>query len=488
MVKKLVQTDDSADRFSDIQARVKLGVPEDSAIAPPRGGSLTRYSQYASVRPGAYTGLMRELVQLLLGVGIVFHTTYERRWIKEDTENRAPIKQAVEPGDEEDDTLPDLPTSAFGLYGGDINEPVGVRVAYDYRSNRTHGLVRGAGTAYLVEISQRGVLFMKLPVDPVSEHEKGRARYAELYPEFDEQGDDGLSPLERYGGFPTGESFPGTTKKLEAAIRAGEVVRALDSEGVKAFYEKIPYTSALGWAFNRSGTRADNTCYEYEGDLMRGHHYSITLTPGAYEEPEPSPAAEQLIAALRLEGWEARKAKRLDGQVITRIMSSDDIEDAFDRAEAQAPFTATAALAPGRNGILYHPGRAVPRECYQFSGQPQIKLPEPLWPGCLSFDFSPLNKATRYDGRCDTPMVVMWDGDRLITINYFWEPPEEVEPPISGSTRGECQWEGEWEHYTYMAFTHLRGNFYTTDIDLRKELRLGFYHLITTTEIGRAHV
>lgn len=449
-------------RFTEQQARIKLAIPEDIAFAPLSDASGLLYSQHRGIRPGNYTGFMRAVVQLLLGVGKVTQDTYQRRMGQA-------VTQEVWEDAEDAGATDDLPASPFGLYGT-TPQLTEVKVLYDYRWNRTHGISWGAdGRAYVVEIGQRGVFAMPLALDPVSVDPRGRAQYLALYPELGEPDPTtGVSLFDRLGGFPLGHAFPSSPDALQRLVHAGEVVEILSAADMHPFYDKGFYGSGLGWAFHPRGHRADNTCCGFNSayGVQEGFHFAVTLRISDYQEPEgcgaitlPAGAPPDLV----------RKAARLTCEQAETVLNADDPLAALEELTVEAPFTATGQLREIKRGFLYHPGILIPDKCFLASGQPQFKVAEPLLGRLVSFDFRGVEKHPADPPDCDTPIFVCWRGETLTVLNYFWRPqtPGNTE---SFNTRGPCQFTGGWSSGTRTEGEIAAGNFYSSDFDPRTVL------------------
>jgi hypothetical protein len=509
VIRNLRITERTQERIPYDMARHKLAVQEHPIFTPITSGSDSNiYSQHRVLRSGFYTGAMRPLIQVLLGVGRVKSETYEERWVKANN-------KALLTGEDLGSGTEDM-RSAFGLFESkdkEEDELFKLQITYDYRWNRTHGISWGAdGKAYLVEIGQRGVLVRPLPVDPISTTKKGRERYEALYPElFDETGmeDHGGSFFDLFGGFPTGATMATGTEQLEDYVRAGEIVRALDASEMSEVYSKSPYSSAMGWAFHPRGREAHNTCYGYaENGVKEGYHYAVTIDISAVEDRPPEEGASAVIAQLGLSGVNARKALRMtsaQAQQILWIQDGEAAREAFDALTVTPDVRVNARLRVIKKGFLFYPGPLVPNVQPQpiygvvgismvaqpvgtssggngWTGHPQIKFAEPLLPGSplLSADFTAEGVSADKGPRCDTPVFVCFKGSSLTVVNYSWrfQPPgarEDID------TRQPCQFDGTWQsgHNTEGARTH--GNFYSNDVDWREDIFTEGGHLSTTT-------
>lgn len=485
VIRNLRITDKTVERFPADIARHKVAIQEHGMFAPLRNANDTNtYSQHASMKPGLYTGAMRPLVQVLLGLGRVKSETYEQRWVRQN--DKALLSR------EDLGTGGDTMLSPFGLFHEQNLEEgskFSAQVMYDYRWNRTHGISWGAdGKAYVVEIGQRGVLVMPLAVDPISTTEAGRARYEALFPELTDPAwmeVYGGSFLDRFGGFPTGSPPPLGTEQMDKWVRAGELVKALDSGALSEVYSKMPYSTAMGWAFHPSGREAHNTCYSYAPNgVKEGYHYAITVSIGAVEEREVEPSAEEVIAYLRLSGMDTRKARRMtdaQAQSILWITQPEAAKEAFDALTVTPDVQVTAHIRMQKKGFLYTPALFAPPTGNGWTAHPQIKFPEPLIGNpLLSADFTAEDVDADKAPRCDTPVFVFFRGGELVVVNYAWQ----YEKPGSReeiNTRQPCQYDGSWTsgHWAEGATTH--GNFYTSDVDWRESIHGGGGSMTTTT-------
>lgn len=206
------------------------------------------FSQYAKLRPSMYSGTMKQVVQLVMGLGRIGKPKM-----------RDPKKQE-----------PD------SKYIRDVGER-GVQVRFDWRFIRTHGITKASdGRLWLIEISQaRGVLAMPLPIFPTSDTTGFRNR-------AESRGDAAMeAALDALGCLPTGQAFPATGAALSDAIASGDILRLLPAADLADFYKCSAYSSSMGWAFNSAGTEAHNTAYYFGDDgFQRGVWYQINVSIG----------------------------------------------------------------------------------------------------------------------------------------------------------------------------------------------------------------
>ena len=229
------------------------------------------YSQYTKLRPSMYSGKMQKVVQAVMGLGRM-------------------------PGP----MLRDMQQQGVRSTYVDEIRANGVRVLYDYKHQRTHGItVASDGRLWLVEISiTRGVLAMPLPIYPDSDTQSFRAK-------FEARGDEDIvAVLDELGGFPTGESFPSDAATLNKRLARGDVLRLLHPDDLADFYSASPYSTALGWAFSPDGSEAHNTGYYYgEDGYQRGIWWQINLKIGAINPnwvPGEGPIAQATATPRRM--------------------------------------------------------------------------------------------------------------------------------------------------------------------------------------------
>lgn len=455
VLRRFTPTDRVSERHSDLMCRRRLGVLESPIFAATGGDPSIVYSEHAHVKPSCYSGAMRKVVQLLLGVGKVVTPTWEERWIEDNNKRKMDREIVVEEG-----SVPVYTTSAFGLYHESNQNTISeVQLRYDYRSFKTHGIsFDSTGVPWVVQISSRGLLVMPLYMDPVSLAYEGRQRYLDVNPELSEFFDE-------FGGFPLGVPFP-VGETLDAYIRAGEIVELISSGDIGAFYNKIPYSTATGWCFNSRGSEAHNTCYNYDGEgIGVGYHYAISINLSGETLPEWTQATGTMASLLGLSKiYEIKKARRMDdgtAEGIIEMIKDGDFEsakEAFDDAVVEATLGGTANISMARSGRLYHPAK--------FKYQPQIKFSEPAIGGLMSHDFGPLNKTDKLI-TCNTPMFVFFVDDAIEVINYFYDP-RKGKPRTYENTVQPCQLTGGWEIIEKDPNSYAYGNFYSSRWDWRE--------------------
>lgn len=440
-VRAFVATHRTAARYNNTDCRRRLAIDENPIFAPLENPLDLRFSEHAHVKPTHYSGAMRRVAQLLLGLGKILRPTAEEKWMSDFGE--PPL------------TLSSVP-STFGLY--DYPPYLTARLNFDYRAAKTHGVSFGSdGKPWVIEISTRGVHAMPLYMDAVSTTALGQARYRAVSPELDEF-------LDEFGGIPLGITVP-VLEDFDRYKRAGEVVELLSATEMRTFYNKVLYSSEHGWCFNNRGTEAHNTCWEWAlSGHKRGYHYSVQLSVGKETFAAWTPARARL-AGMMTKAYERNKCRRMTEDQAKALLYTyaNDAEagyKAFDELVVTPTLAASASLRLQKFGYLY--------SAAMFKAQPQIKFPEPLLGGLISFDFSPADRYTTPAVKCDTPMFVCFIQDALEVVNYAL-PLDSTFTPESYDTRQECQFVGGWQSYTAHTKGRLCGNFYSNRWDWRSE-------------------
>jgi len=146
----------------------------------------------------------------------------------------------------------------------------GIKVKYDYRWARCHGIASAVDnnsktTFWLIEISiAHGVLAMRLPLV------NGTAKFSTSIQDVLRE------TVTTFGGLPSGDTFP-KESDLAAAIASGKVLQLITPANMVNVHGKTPYSSAMGWSFNDTGSEAHNTCFKAEALNLTGYHYKIAI-------------------------------------------------------------------------------------------------------------------------------------------------------------------------------------------------------------------
>ncbi len=229
-------------------------------------------TQYLSARSSMWSGSMKKVVQVLLGLGRVpkAYFTSKNPYLK----------------------TPYMDSAVAN----------GVQVTYDYKFMRTHGITVGEdGRRWLVEISAaRGVIAMPLPMFDGTTTETFKMQCLNR---FDM---DMYTVVDELRGLPTGENFP-TGKEFTKKVDAGDILQLMSAKDLGEFYKLSGYSTSCGWAFNDSGTEAHNVGYYYPEDdvFQKGCWYQLNIRIGLYRAPNQrrkgEPCATSATASLRLQ-------------------------------------------------------------------------------------------------------------------------------------------------------------------------------------------
>jgi hypothetical protein len=497
--------------YEDSQEKLAVDLPHDFATLADYD-SERRYSIHHRVKSGLYTGYMRVLVQLMLGLGNIQTKTYEKRRIKLGDfkviapDGYAPIKEIAKKWG--------LYSSFYKLYSArkDGVAPK-VEVKFDYQFGKTHGLTKADdGQCYIIEIGMDGAYAWPLEIDPLSKTPAGRRRCELLYPEFFEIDSTGQMLFDYFGGFPSGKQFPKDREERQHLINAGEILELCDD--LSDFYSKSFFSSSQGWAFAQTAREAVNTVWYtnaqgYKVTSAYAFHWSIAGSKNELFEEETSRVVAIRNAMKQLgilkEPWYERKLLRIESEwgvaeyeptrnLYMNLMSAlyddqfgdvtdeerEDLLEEFHAIKVTPKFAYSGSLTEQQTGVVYSPARYNPPPPYCMSyyhhNHPQIKFPEPLLGIFLiTFNFQCTEDAKDPKPTlCDAPVWVGFFGDQKIQINYWWEDQTALREDYNKTTREECQFTGEWVETRYSGFPgNIQGNFYATDIDLRKQVEGG---------------
>jgi hypothetical protein len=484
---------DSSRLFSVEEASYKLGVPEDSSLAVPRGGSPHIYNQFATVEPGNYTGAMSHIVQLLLGVGNILDYDYEQRWINADPKRRAPITTHTVELDIITQEREADPGPATSFYTGQGNKRV--QITYDWRWNRTHGIMwgrtnRSRRQAMLVELGQRGVYVMPFPVDELSTRADVQAQYLRVYPGLDRYSpfEDGEKTLfEAIGGFPTGENIPGGTDKLERWIRAGYLLDG--NHTLPKFYEGSPMCVGFGWAFHPRGSRAINTMYIVNDKGQKvGYCYEVRLNiqEKAAAQQTRNTVTETVIGVLGLtDKVDKYKAARLPQGFAEALIESPDYAS-FDAFVVDPDWIVQVQEIKLREGFLEFPGiqctGGPAGPCGVIKRAPHFKFFEPILGRVEHFHFSTERNWGRIvpePSRSDGPIFATYVNGSPEILHMFHD--YTTPSTTTYNTRQPCQFVGSWTDGFSTEGGVIAGQFYTTSRDFRKPFSYGAGSILTTS-------
>ena len=431
-------------------------------------------TQYTKQRPTLYSGAMAEVIQIVGGYG-------KQPELLDDTDDleRKSFKIPVRYQEGVAEYLKDVRLPGYSGIAPEKGD-----FQYDYKFERTDGVAFDTEQKpWLIRVSPAGVFAMPLPIVPAT-------ATREFHDYISEVGDDEIQNiLDRFGAMPSGEGFPIESRDFEAWRRAGVIIKICDTAD---FYSNIPYFSACGWSFNKQGTRGINTCYNYDPEgIGEGYTYVLTLDLGAARERGWSRRVELTGREAQIIGNYMSLVTPSLGSSSTRdlailyklrtidldvIMARADVVainvqqeiNYWENYEAEPIAQLNGNVARIYTGKLFH--NAIPEL------QPQIKFPEIIAGGCVSFDFSPMGSRSRLIN-CDTIMFAAYIGDDLKVVKYFvdWrgyvkDIQSDFEPIMTV---------GSWEQIKTEGTSSIQGYFYITDFDFREI----FSPIVTTTKI-----
>lgn len=417
-------------------------------------------TQYSQQRPTWYSGAMAEVMQIVGGYG--------KLNLKDLPDKTYDQKQFNIPPEYIDQISEELYGVRLPGYSGIPS--IDGEFQYNYKFNQTHGVTfDSSNKPWLTRISSSGIYAMPLPLIP--------ATTTDAFREYIEHVGDQeiLNILDRFGGMPSGESFP-KGSEFESWRRAGVIIKVSDTND---FYSNIAYSMACGWSFNLSGTEGFNTCYNYDEDgVAVGKAYKLKLSFSnakdsgwlkavEVKEEYRTTISNYLSKLLALLGKDEKsnailyKLRRISQedlykQALTTSVTSVDV-DYWDNLELDP----IAVLSGNVNQV---------GQGYLFPSGAEIKFPSVELQGCISFDFSVLDKSkipSGYIARCDTIMYGYYIGDSLKVVKYFLDQRKytlDVENDFE-----ECMTVGSWTETVYEGQISVWGNFYTTDFDRRNE-------------------
>lgn len=428
-----------------------------------QGEAPIKYSQYVKLKPTMYSGMMRYVVQFLMGFGRQINDSI---YDKTKPKIHQPAPTPTPPGN---------PDANLSKYEKDVKDN-GRQIRFDWRWFRTHGITKASdGTLWIVEIgSARGVLAFRLPVNEFTRDPKFRQK-------LDKLGDEaGTFALDQLGAWPTGESIP--TTAVDSWKRAGLVLELAPVSDLSDFYSNGAFSAQMGWAFSPDGREAHNTCNGWDGDMQNAQHYAVDISIGAFREVDPPRQARTLKAKFRSladkDGYKGRypaviaKIDRLENRdcdsYVQRTDPADALFDDLDNLQLDPCASGSAHLSLVSRSPLYYPGK------YQI----MIKFPWPELGYLLSHDMRSSGPVA--DTRCDATLHVFWAQGQLKYVKYFRDPrpgPENVHT----DDFEECMYVGTWHSHDETGPRAISPQMYTSDFDARQELSGSTSDTVTTS-------
>jgi len=448
----------------DLQ-RFKIKYHRDFKYFEPEISGIYTFTQYAKQRPTWYSGAMSEVMQVVGGYG-------RQKFDELPEDNDIERARMIVPERYMAEIRTDLINVRLPGYTGFPDEKGQFRC--DYKFNKCHAVsFDSANKPWLLQIDRRGVYAMPLPLVPASTTEAFR-RYVQ------DMGDEELELLlDRFGGLPTGESFPEEAVGFEAWRRAGVIIKVCETGD---FHDHHAYYTASGWAFNSKGTEGFNTCWTTDGrGLKQGLAYKMKIQMAAAKNQgriplewafEDRKQAQEVDAYLsniyrQLTANKARelaikyKIRRHTIAEITSLMAqgSTDSVDYWDNLEMEPIAIHNGSVNRVGQGPVYWGLWMYPKS------MGRLKFPELSGKGCESF----VMISPDYRGpsvRCDTIVFGCYVDDALQVIKYFIDDREFHREEKSTFTQHMIV--GQWEKTVTTGASGLMGYFYTSSFDDRQ--------------------
>lgn len=443
--------------------RFKIKYSREFKYLEPEITGIFTFTQYHNQRPTWYSGAMAQVVQVVGGYG--------RQDLSKLPDNSLEQATMVLPDSYMREISTQLTNVRLPGYKG-VPDKKG-QFKYDYKFNKCHGVAfDDANEAWLIQISSSGVYAMPLPLVAATTTEAFKKYIQEV-------GDEELILLvDRFGGMPSGESFPENPQDFQAWRRAGVIIEVCSTS---EFYSGQAMYFASGWSFNSKGTEGFNTCYKEQANGLKtvfGYKLKLSLhstknrglLPLEWEFSSDAEKTqinnylaklyEQLTSNNHKELAIKYKIRRHTVAELISLSRNDKDIDYWDRLEMPPIANHNGNIAQVSQGYVYWPGK-VPQ------AQGGLKFPEFQGKGCESFDFT----APEYKGspvRCDTVVFGCYIDDKLQVIKYFYD--ERKFTKKEQSNFEEYMIVGEWEKKVTTGATGLLGNFYTSSFDDRKEV------------------
>lgn len=442
---------------------IRFVIPINSLVSEfePRLESQFISTQYVQQRPTWYSGAMAEIMQIVGGYGI------QPLNEQSDDLNQRLFKIPAEYLEKIADEL-----DGVRLPGYSGLPPSNGQFQFDYKFLHTNGVsFDESGSPWLLRISPSGVWAMPLPMIPVT--------CTDVFKEYVEEQKDTelLAILERFGGVPSGETFPEGTE-FEIWRRAGVISRVCT---LGEFYANQSYSDTFGWSLNTNGTEAINTCYtSNDRGISIGKTYLISLKMGIAENSGNLNKVEiigedallignyleALISLLDENSAIYRgimyKLRRVDKDfILSRVKPTIDENEVlfWDSLELEPIAQHSGHLVKIDEGFLYHSARP--------ENQPQFKVPNVFLGGCISFDFGAY-EVINDKPNCNTIMFACFEGNELKVVKYFadWRThKQEIDTNYENIMQV-----GSWYKKETTSPSQIAGHFYTTYLDMREDL------------------
>ncbi|WP_445286531.1 hypothetical protein [Variovorax atrisoli] len=443
--------------------RFRIDYQDRFAYFRPDYSGIYMFTQYVKHRPTWYSGAMAEVAQVVGGYG---------RQLLADLPDD-PIERARMRVPER--YMREIRREVAGLrlpgYTGFPDREGQFQYTYQHGEGNAVSF-DNSGKPWLLRVNARGVFAMPLPLVP--------ATTAAAFREYVEDVGDSelLKVLERFGGLPSGETFPEDEQDFEAWRRAGVFIKVCDCAD---FYTRQAFYAAGGWSFNSRGREGFNTCWDRDGaGLLRAHAYKMKLQLGAAANGGRLKASWQFSSddeTARAQGYLTRLFEQLrDGshraraiaykvrratasQILARVgVSNGSDKDYWDALELEPIAMHQGNVARVGTGPVYWPGKNP-------KSMGRLKFPELRGLGCESF----VMVSEDYAGpavKCDTIVFGCYVDDELQVVKYFYD--ERKLQEKEQSTFEKYMIVGQWEKTVTTGLSGLMGYFYTSSFDDRQ--------------------
>lgn len=415
------------------------------------------YTQYVQQRPTWYSGAMAEVMQIVGGYG-----RQDLDKLPDDKIERATfyIPLSFQQKIEEELKQVRLPG-----YSGLPNEDG--QFQYDYKFFQTNLVTFDKDNKpWLIKVDNSGVWSMPLPMVPASMTDAFRF-YIESIGDSEI-----LAILDRFGGMPSGETLP-VGNAFQAWRRAGVIIKVCDT---KDFYSHLPYSSAMGWSANTTGTELVNTCYEldFETGKITSRTYKIRLELGsAINQGWVKGRTNADIAASNQSMgyinrylqfiYEQIKDNNSKNLAIKYKINQTSLTDIGVRArrnydDKEIDYWHNLEITP----IATHKGNTAKIDEGIYFGGAGVKVPEPMLDGCVSL---PVPQAKDREGKKDTIVLAYYIDDSLKTVKIFAD--DRPQQHTVETNFEPYMYAGKWFKRELTGGAKILGSIYTTDIDDR---------------------
>lgn len=415
------------------------------------------YTQYAHQRPTWYSGAMAEVMQIVGGYGKQILSK-----LPDDPIERSAFRL---PSSYQHAVDKELASVRLPCYTGLPNEDGEFQCDYKFFNTNTISF-DSSNKPWLLRVDRSGVWAMPLPIITATATDSFRAY-------VDGMGDSEIiAILDRFGAMPSGETFPISTSAFQAWRRAGVIIKVCDT---KDFYKNLPYSSAMGWSANTTGTELVNTCYSiddvtgkitafaYKARLRLGaavnHGWIKARTGEALIDMGHINKYLQSIFELITENtptnlaikYKINRASLIDIGARARLYSGQSEVDYWNNLELDPIASHTGTLTKINEGI--------------YLGGQNVKVPEPMLGGCISLP-TPVPTAANFKGVKDTIVLAYYIGDQLKTVKLFEDDRPQTTKQIN--TFADFMYVGNWKKREVYGDSHISGNIYTSDVDDRE--------------------